>query len=180
MTASTLDLVKQGNPVAFAAMVNKSLAGKGITVRATSNKNHLTIFVEYQTPPQRNALVNFLKNSIIQLKLTQISRVTIRGSAIGQTVDAWQEQFEIRFSEPQSALVPTETSIANALVPALQNFSDYSPSPDRAAQSPVDALGFGVLVFLLVVNAGFMFGTASWSFNHEVPLNVGSRCVLVK
>ena len=98
---TTLQAAKQGNPQAIAALMSRSLQNKGITVKATSTSNCLTITAESQAAPPKEALVPFLKSGITKLTPLNISRVVIRGRAVGQTTAAWQDSFSLEPSQSQ-------------------------------------------------------------------------------
>jgi hypothetical protein len=176
MTANTLDLAKQGNPVAIAAMINHLLGNKGVTARATGYHKRLIIFVEYQANSKRDTLVNFLKNSLINLQPKNIAQVTIRGSAVGHTTDAWRESFELSSSEQAD----TDGISDHSLVATLRNSSQFNALASSSTNSQSEILGFGILTVLLIVNAGLFFNPLRANGVQPVPATVNSPCDIVK
>ena len=97
MTATNgLNLAKQGNPEAIAALINKSLQPKGITVSAAVAGNCLTLIAESQTAPEKAALVEFIHQGISNLNLKAIERIVIQGKVAGQKQSSWREMVELK------------------------------------------------------------------------------------
>ncbi|WNZ23840.1 hypothetical protein HJG54_13895 [Leptolyngbya sp. NK1-12] len=177
MTVDTLDLARQGDPVAIAALLNHSLGNKGVTTRATGYHKRLIIFVEYQASSKRDALVTFLKNSLIKLQPRNISQVTIRGSAVGHTIDAWRESFELDANEPVGSNCAADNGIAEfSLATALQH-SNQQKALAQTATNPNEMLAFGIITFLLIVNLGFFFHS-SWTGLVAAPSRIDRPCNL--
>lgn len=55
-----LELAKQGNPHAIAALMNRQLQPKGITAKATLKDGCLQIMLESTQVPDQQALVSFM------------------------------------------------------------------------------------------------------------------------
>jgi hypothetical protein len=174
MTANTLDLAKQGNPVAIAAIINHLLRNKGVTARATGYHKRLIIFVEYQASSKRDALVDLLRNSLIKLQPKNISHVTIRGSAVGHTTDAWRESFELNFLEGDGDHVADRSRLTT-----LHNFSTHNAWADSSTKDQNEILGFSILTFLLIVNTGFFFNPSRASVVEPIPA-ASNPCNLLK
>lgn len=101
MTAvNGVSLAKQGNAQAIAALINKSLQPKGITVTATTSGSCLNLVAEAQTAPDQAEIVDFIRKGIENLKPSSIDRIAIQGRVIGQKQSAWRELVEL--SIPQS------------------------------------------------------------------------------
>lgn len=184
ITMNTLDLVKQGSPVVIAAAINKALGDQGITVRATGYNKRLILFIEYHITPNRDILVDFIKNTIVDLKPTNVSQVTIRGSAVGQTTDAWQETFSLSSSEPSKPVRSASAQSTPRVVPSfatpLRSSSEYSSLSSALAKPQNDVLGLGVLTLLLIVHTGFFFDSIRLNFNQQALGQTASPCVLLK
>lgn len=174
MTANTLDLAKQGNPVAIAAMINHLLRNEGVTARATGYHKRLIIFVEYQANAKRDTLVNLLKISLVNLQPKNISQVTVRGSAVGHTTDAWRESFELELIEETASKNLADHSLATT----LQKTSTYHALASTPIKAQSEILGFGILTFLLIVNMGFFFNPSRANVVEPIPAAVNSPCGL--
>lgn len=104
------EAAKEGNSQAIAALLNKSLNPKGVTIKVANNKGCLTIVAESQAAPKQDALVDFLKNSFAKIVPANISQVIVRGRAVGQTQSAWQESFNLNSSQSISEQIGTFSS----------------------------------------------------------------------
>ncbi|WP_416667859.1 type IV pilin-like G/H family protein [Egbenema bharatensis] len=94
-TENGLDSAKQGNPVAIAALMNKTLQPKGITVTATTAGECLTIVAEAKTKPDQSTLVECIRQGLNSLNPKSIQRVVVQGKAAGQSHSSWRESFTL-------------------------------------------------------------------------------------
>ncbi|MBD3887327.1 hypothetical protein IFO70_37775 [Phormidium tenue FACHB-886] len=68
MTAvNNLDLAKQGNSKAIAALINQPLHPKGITAKAIVSDNCLTVVAEANTLPDKSFLLDFVRRSFVKV-----------------------------------------------------------------------------------------------------------------
>lgn len=96
MTAANgLELAKQGNPQAIAALMNQTLQSKGITVSATVLSNCLTVVAEADTLPEKDSLLDFIRQGILNLKPQAIDRVIVQGKVKGEKHPGWRENVEL-------------------------------------------------------------------------------------
>ena len=107
-----LEAAKEGNPQVIAAMINRSLEAKGISVKVSNNNGCLNIIVEAQEIPKQDIVVDFLRNGISKLKPLGISKVVVQGRALGQEITAWQESFNLRPST-QSSFNQVDSTVTN-------------------------------------------------------------------
>ena len=108
---------REGNPQVIAAMINKSLEAKGITVKASSNNGCLTVIAEAQEVPKQDIVVDCLRNGISKLQPSGISRVVVRGRVLGQTIEAWQEPFNVYPCEAETSSNQVNSTITHASSP---------------------------------------------------------------
>jgi len=138
----TFEAAKEGNPQAIAAMINKSLGVKGITVKASSSNGCLSIIAESQEIPKQDVVVDFLRNGINKLNPSGVSKVIVRGRASGQTTTAWQGSFNLRSSETEVSSDQIDSTITNSFSPMPNNSNssriliNNSKTGDNALGSP--------------------------------------------
>lgn len=91
-----LELAKQGDARAIAALINRSVQPKGITVvKAAFKDSCLQIMLESATVPNQQALVAFVRKEITGLAAASIQRVRVYGRRTGEEVPAWSQEFEL-------------------------------------------------------------------------------------
>jgi DNA-directed RNA polymerase subunit RPC12/RpoP len=93
--ANILELAKQGDVKAIAALMNRQLQPKGITAKVALNDSCLQIMLESAQVPDQQALVKWVRKSIAGLGATSIERVKIYGRQTGEEFPAWSQEFEI-------------------------------------------------------------------------------------
>lgn len=106
-----LELAKQGEPRAIAALMNQYFQPKGVTVKAALKNGCLQIMLKATQALPQQLLVAAVHKGIIQLKLVGIERVEIYGWHKEEEFPSWIEGFELaeppdRYS-PQPAIHPT-------------------------------------------------------------------------
>ena len=74
---SVMDLAKQGDPHAIAALINRSLASKGIHAEAELEAECLKISLQATQVPNQKAVVTIIHRGMIVLQVKQIKRVKI-------------------------------------------------------------------------------------------------------
>lgn len=90
-----LQLAKQGNPKAIAAMLNQSLKSKSITAKASLKDGYLQILLESAQTPNQQDMVSFIRKGLTNLAAESITRVKVYGRQIGEESPAWSQAFEI-------------------------------------------------------------------------------------
>ncbi|MGG6269896.1 type IV pilin-like G/H family protein [Leptolyngbya sp. AN03gr2] len=107
--SNLLELAKQGEPNAIAALMNAVLSPKGITARAGMDQDCLCIFLESQKPLNQETLVAFIQKGLLELGNDSIRAVRAQGKRLGEENFAWTREFSLRSTEPTSR-VATLTS----------------------------------------------------------------------
>lgn len=74
-----LELAKQGDAKAIAALINRQLQPKGITAKVALNDSCLQLMLASAQVPDQQDLVAWVRKSIIGLGATSIERVKIYG-----------------------------------------------------------------------------------------------------
>lgn len=95
-----LDLAKQGNPEAIAALMNRPLATKGITATVDLQGDSLNVVLEAAQVPNPGALVPFVQNGLKSLGILSLHRVRVSGQQQGASVPAWAEEFVLYGAAP--------------------------------------------------------------------------------
>ncbi len=90
-----LELAKQGNPHAIAALMNRQLQPKGITVKANLKDGCLQIMLESTQVPDQQALVSFICKGIKSLGAESIKTVKVYGRQTGEEFPAWSKQVQL-------------------------------------------------------------------------------------
>lgn len=99
--SNLLELAKQGEPNAIAALMNAVLSPKGITARAGMDEDCLCIYLESQKPLNQETLVAFIQKGLLELGHDSIRSVRAQGKRIGEEDVAWTREFALR-TEPAS------------------------------------------------------------------------------
>jgi hypothetical protein len=90
-----LELAKQGDPKAIAALMNHKLQPKGITAKASVKNGCLQIMLESTQAPNREVLALDIRNLLLNLEIESIQKVKIYGRRTGEEIPEWHEEFEI-------------------------------------------------------------------------------------
>ncbi len=166
--SNLLELAKQGEPNAIAALMNAVLSPKGITARAGMDEDCLCIFLESQKPLNQATLMAFIQKGLLELGNESIRSVRAQGKKIGEERFAWTREFVLRSSESSSRVATLTAPIELAESPIkeedeaeeefeeeLLSFRAWLKTRWRVYAIPV----------VLVVVGGFVAGgtTAFWS-----------------
>ncbi|MGF1673375.1 MAG: TM2 domain-containing protein [Rivularia sp. (in: cyanobacteria)] len=108
-----LQLAKQGDPKAIAALMNKSLQPKGITAKVAFKNNCLQIMLESDQVPDQQTLVMFVRKGITNLETAFIEKVKIYGKCLGEEFPAWNHEFELAGQNRQDQIFTLEESNTN-------------------------------------------------------------------
>jgi len=87
-----MDMAKQGDPNAIAALINRSLASKGIHAKAELEAECLKISLQATQVPNQKAVVTIIHRGMIVLQVKQIKRVKILTYRSDNNYLAWQHE----------------------------------------------------------------------------------------
>jgi hypothetical protein len=90
-----MDLAKQGDPQAIAALINRSLASKGIHASAVLEGNCLKISLQAMQIPNPKAVVTIIQRGMLVLQVEKIKRVKILTYRSDNDYLAWQQEIEL-------------------------------------------------------------------------------------
>ncbi|MEI6065370.1 MAG: hypothetical protein WCQ26_12305, partial [Pseudanabaena sp. ELA748] len=92
---SVMDLAKQGDPHAIAALINRSLASKGIHAEAKLEFYCLTISLQAAQIPNQKAIVTIVHRGMLVLQVEQIKRVQILTYRSDNHYLAWRYEIDL-------------------------------------------------------------------------------------
>ncbi|HEY9619632.1 MAG TPA: hypothetical protein V6C78_04640 [Crinalium sp.] len=131
MTASKpniLELAKQGDARAIAALMNRYLQPKGITATAALEDSCLQIWLESEQIPNQPTLVEFVQKGMSNLGVETIRTVKLYGVQTGEPSPVWKEDIDL--SPSLNVLEPVasaqETSASPERLEAIQASQAYS------------------------------------------------------
>jgi len=107
-----LELAKQGDAKAIAALMNRQLQPKGITAKATLKDCCLQIMLEAAQVPNQQVLVAWVRKSITSLGAESIEKVMLYGRQTGEEFPAWSQELELAGQQ-----LPSPNSTAAKSVP---------------------------------------------------------------
>lgn len=102
-----LELAKQGNALAIASLINRSLQPKGITAKVHLTDFCLQVMLESPQIPNQVALVEFIQKGLTGLGADTIEKVKVYGRKTGEDFPAWNQEFvlgEQKKATPHSPL----------------------------------------------------------------------------
>ncbi len=111
---SVMELAKQGDPHAIAALINRSLASKGIHAEAQLEAECLKISLYAAQIPNQKAVITIIHRGMMILQVRQIERVKILTYRSDNNYLAWQHEIFLADSFEKSLLIP-ETNQADDL-----------------------------------------------------------------
>lgn len=86
-----LQLARQGNPDAIAALMNQHLQARGITAQVTQQGNALNVLLESTQTLSQQDLVAYVEKGIKGLSLPEIHHLSVSGKQAGHEVSDWVE-----------------------------------------------------------------------------------------
>lgn len=90
-----LELAKQGNAQAIAALMNRSLQPHSITVKVNFKDDCLRILFESEQVPPQKDLVNFAFRTALELNLESVSVIKVFGRQLGEELPTWSQELDI-------------------------------------------------------------------------------------
>src|SRR4028118_128824 len=101
-----LELAKQGNPKAIAALMNRYLQAQGVTAKVSIKGNCLRVMLQSKQVPKEEALVKFIRQGLLKLEVASITTVQVYGKQVGKEFPAWIQDFKL-LVHPQT--IPEDT-----------------------------------------------------------------------
>jgi hypothetical protein len=97
-----MELAKQGDPHAIAALINRSLESKGIHATADLEGECLKISLQASQIPNQKAVITIIQRGMMILQVEQIQSVKVLTYRSDNNYLAWQYQFSLTPSYNQS------------------------------------------------------------------------------
>lgn len=126
---SLLELAKQSDPYAIAALLNRALHPKGILAKVALMDDCLHILVEATEVPSRQMVVAQIRKGVLRLQPDAITSAMVYGRCAGDGEPAWTHQLEF---------IPEE-DVAWATDPDNSVFNSSSSSSAQVAESPIES-----------------------------------------
>jgi len=166
--SDVMQLAQQGNPKAIAALMNRSLRSKGITVKAFVQKNRLNIFLESAEIPPQQSLVDLTQKGISSLNIETIKTVRVHGKQEGEDLPCWAEEFTLDTYIEPSVADSDAIVVASTTVHPIQQARSVSTTPrnitvasTKSANLPLIAIIVGVASVAGLALIG-LFGSIFW------------------
>jgi hypothetical protein len=121
-----LELSRQGDPEAIAALISRSLQPKGIRTEAEIDEDCLHLFLESNSVPAQAQLVPFIRNGMTSLGAESIRTVRIYGRQKGQRQAIWQETVDLDLPHAFSVATVQQRLSTLRQRPAQVSFGDDS------------------------------------------------------
>lgn len=127
---NTVELAKQGDPQAIAALINRNLQPKSVTAKVNLKDDYLQVLLESSQVPNQQDLVAFIRKGITELGAPCIRRIKVYGSQQGESFPAWDEEFELIATVTSPSPVPQRNPLQ---ISALKSCPDCSYKVSRTA-----------------------------------------------
>lgn len=111
--AQLLNLAKQGNPQAIAALMNSVLEPKGVTTNAQLIDDCLVIVVQSEKPLNQAAIVSFIRSGVGALGAASIRKVKV--SAQTGELPLWTEEFQLGNSASHESIPTSDLALSQGL-----------------------------------------------------------------
>ena len=99
VAANPMELAKQGDADAIAALMNKALKPRGIKVSGKAARGCLTIVAESKEAPNQTFLTDYLSKGVKSINPASLERMVVQGKEIGQSKIVWRENVSLKASE---------------------------------------------------------------------------------
>ncbi len=91
--AKVMELAKQGNAKAIAALMNHILKGRNINTLATIKNDCLHVVLESEQKPNQKASINLVRKNVVPLQLASITKVKVHWVKTGSKSPDWSHEF---------------------------------------------------------------------------------------
>ncbi|MCS6812425.1 MAG: hypothetical protein NZ772_02465, partial [Cyanobacteria bacterium] len=98
LPSRVLQLAKQGNPSAIAALISQALQSRGMIVQGGMKNGHLQLLVRAKDVPDPKQLVPFLYQGLVKLQPEAITMVKIYGQGANNNYVAWRRAIQLPVS----------------------------------------------------------------------------------
>ncbi len=130
-----VQLAKRGDPKAIAALMNRSLQSKGISVTAFIQKSRLNIFLESAEVPPEEVLIAIIRKGLNNLHIETIQTVRVHGKQIGSDLPSWVKEFPLESYVSSPDTGRDAIAVASTTVHPVQRTQPVSVSSRNIAQA---------------------------------------------
>lgn len=181
-----LELAKQGNSRAIAALINRSLRPKGITAKVNLKGNSLQILVESDKALDQEPITQFLVRGVKKLNIESIDSIKIFGKQNGQDFLDWTQdiplQNNLKESEIQKSLLSGDPAVSEEMQISAINKkvkSDSSVSSttrqDARGHSEQDIWTKSKVVTFSVLKSAWRWYLSGFKSRPDLPLFLSPR-----
>lgn len=110
--SNILELAREGNEYALAAIINRWLKPKGITTKAKREEKKLNLRLEAEKVPNLKVLILFIRKVFETLEINNLEKVQIALYLTAESSPVWQEEFEILPQSVETVAVASKTASA--------------------------------------------------------------------
>lgn len=136
-----LELAKQGNAKAIAALVTYHLQPQHITAQAARKDSCLQIMLEAAQVPDQQTMIPFVRRVITRLGVEHIQKVKVFGRQIGEDFPAWSQEFDLEVQ------AKSENSQNNQLLTTPKSTIGAESPYKHLINEGVNLLGKGINAF---------------------------------
>ena len=119
-----LELAKQGDAQAIAALMNRQLQTRQILAKAELKEGCLQLLLESSTVPPQEQLVSYIWNALKKLEPVAIEKVIIYGKKTDSDFPSWQEKFDLHTSLDLNSLSIENNSTEKSLTKSVNKDSN--------------------------------------------------------
>ncbi|HIK28159.1 MAG: hypothetical protein N3E45_01985 [Oscillatoriaceae bacterium SKW80] len=135
-----LELAKQGDPTAIAALLNRSLQSKGITAKANQEDGYLHLTLESAQVPNQQALVSFIHQGMMKLQSEAIHTVMIEAYKTGERLPAWSQELQLETGSlfQKEEMPPEEETASEEYEPEeeeIEEENEYSEESEELEEA---------------------------------------------
>jgi hypothetical protein len=134
---SMLELAKQGNAEAIAALINRSLLPKGITAEASLQNDRLEVALQSLQVPNQKAVVALIRKGMETLQTEAVKKVRVLSFRGGNGMMAWEAEFELAIDASATTQPNQNIDLNNPREPLEIESTQRSPASQSDRQSMI-------------------------------------------
>jgi hypothetical protein len=180
-----LELAKQGNARAIAALINRSLQLKGITAKVNLKDSCLQILVESDEPQDQGPITQFLVRGIKKLNIESVDSLKIFGKQKGQDFPDWSQvislqsgQKELEVREPvlaNDSPIPEKSKNSDTASTAKQDRPKFQSTSQTAQDQSGESIFKSKSVTFSVLRSAWNWYVSGFKSRPDVPLFLSPR-----
>lgn len=155
-----LELAKQGNPQAIAALINKTLQPQGFKAQVAKQGGVLKVLVQGQTVPDQGKMVSFIVGGVEKLGIAGLEEIQVFGRQAGSDKPAWGQKVSLtsqRTVDTEQVLTPTDSQ------PPSTSPREETEEPSATAdQNEGFSISCSGCTWIVAITFGFLVGVVSY------------------